>query len=202
MFQKKKKKSNKGKHYNWVVTPDTYLATALLLCKKIPRSLPYDNVVCESVICSELAFESSHPDYEFIYSIVYNFKHGIELYLKGLGCCSHEEYSVIHDLRELFDNLIGNARTKKNQLLFQGLKEDTWPTIKKYYFGTYIPHIETEGRPDTLNEAERYPETEFAYDPKDPYLWVKNNVIDQLEVDIKLVEIKFAKVLREIDIVS
>lgn len=196
-----KKKSDRSKHYNWVVAPDAYLATALLLCKKIPRSFPGDNIVCGSVICSELGFESHHPDYEFIYPIVYNFKHGVELYLKGLGCCSHEEYSEIHDLQELFDYIIGSAKTEKNQELFQKLKNDVWPTIKKYYFGTYIPHINTEGKPDKSNEAERYPETKSSYDPKDAYLWVKNSVLDQLEKDIGVTEKKFAEVLRNMDIV-
>jgi len=188
--------SDPNKDYHWLVTPDAYLATALILCQKIPYWGLSENITGGGDVFSGLNFRSHHPNYEFIFPIVFNLKHGVELYLKALGCVNHGTYLRMHDLKELFDFVIDQADSRVKPIL-QKLKDEIWDTIKKYYFGTYIPKITTEDKPDVRNDAERYPEGS-AYDIPGPYEWVTGDVIDQISKDIQFLEKKFAQAKRDV----
>src|SRR5437868_1070285 len=95
-------KSKSSRHYEWLVMPDSYFAISLVLCRKIPAWQFPQDIVNGSDIFTELGFRSGHPNYELIYPIIFNLKHGIELYLKGLGNIDHGEYQHEHDLKRLF----------------------------------------------------------------------------------------------------
>lgn len=86
--------------------------------------------------------------------VIFNFKHGMELYLKALIMYFHinEEYPLTHDLFVLFGEL------KKNSKVYSSLLDNKFEQIiNKYYFGLYY-FADDECCPDINNEAERYPE--------------------------------------------
>lgn len=178
-----------------MVSPDAYIATALHLCQQINLNGDSENIVMDSSFFRGLT-RSSHPNYELIFPIIFNLKHGIELYLKGLGCIDHHSYRTIHDFHELFDFIIGEASVK-NAAHLKKMKDETWGTIKKYYYGTYIPSNTIESKPDTMNDAERYPEG-TAYPIPDPFVWVSSGVLKEIETDIKYLEEKFAQCKKDI----
>ena len=170
--------ADKKKHYNWMVLPDTYLAMALLGCNNYTG------------IFKKLRLRSTHPDYEFIYPIVFNFKQGIELYIKGLGIIDeHGEYDGMHDIKYLIDSNITKAKGTGSEIIWNQFKDDIWSIIKRYYYGTYIPSIMDENHPDKQNEAERYPETrkENCYKIPEIYDWVTLKVIEEIKDDIETV---------------
>jgi HEPN domain-containing protein len=180
-----------NKQYDWIVLPEIYFAISRLCCEKILRS---KGVEFSNSILKELNFKSPHANYELIFPIVYNFKHGIELYLKGLGNYKFGVYKQSHDLKELFDFII-NKDKEKGKNNFKNLYDLTWIVIKKYYYGTYMPSVKDKNFSDKKNEAERYPEYKNAYKILEPYKWVNKKQIFTINEDIKNVEKFFNKML-------
>lgn len=169
------KKANPDEHYDWIVSPDSFLAIALLGCNSYPG------------IFKELGFRSHHPDTEFIYPIIFNFKQGIELYIKGLGIIDyHEEYEGKHDIKFLIEKNIEKAKGTKSEKTWNQLNRDIWPVVKKYYFGTYIPPNIDENHPDIQNEAERYPEAKNNQCYKIPaaFEWMSQQILKMVKDDI------------------
>lgn len=193
--------SNEDELYDWLVMPDTYLATALLICRKIPVWLFPHDIVGRSSVFRELHFKSHHSDYELIHPIIFNFKHGIELYIKGLGNLAYGEYINNHDLKALFNFILKKAENndqKKYKILKQ-LHQDTWHIIKKYYYGTYNPKIKNENYPDKNNIAKKYPEVnDKTYKIQDAYKYVTKELLNQIEKDIRIIENKFSEAQRKI----
>jgi len=183
-------KGIQDKQYDWMVLPEIYFAFSRLCCEKILKS---KNIEFSSSILKELNFKSPHANYELIFPIVHNFKHGIELYLKGLGNYKFGIYRQSHDLKGLFEFII-----EKDKFFFKELFVLTWPIIKKYYYGTYIPSVKNEEFPDKQNEAERYPECKCAYKILEPYKWVNKKQIFNINEDIKSIEKFFNKMLYKI----
>lgn len=108
--------SNPKKHYEWCVMPQVYIATSLKIHKaiEIEKNL-YDSPISYN-ICDEVDI-SGHADYHFIYPVVYNFKHGIELWLKGIGNINHVEYLYSHDLFKLFNFTKNKLENNYNNLI-------------------------------------------------------------------------------------
>ena len=79
MSKNKSDKIKKEDGYDWMVMPDSYFATALLCCETLLRS----NINLDAGAFK--GFSSEHPNYELIRPLVFNFKQGIELYVKGLA---------------------------------------------------------------------------------------------------------------------
>lgn len=105
--------ANKDDHYNWIVSPDSYLAMALLGCKHYFG------------IFGNLGFRSNHADHEFIYPIVFSFKQSMELYIKGLGVIDiHEGYEGIHDLKVLIETNVEKSKGTKSEIIWKKLAED------------------------------------------------------------------------------
>lgn len=152
--------SSVGKNYNWLMGADMYLATSIILCDEMLKSyispIPSFNNIHQ--IDKRCGFTSLNPDYEMIIPIIFNLKHGIELYLKALTMKIRPDskYSYSHDLIFLLNNLIKEIKIKDDDILSQTLDKKLRNIIKKYYFGMYIPPNKST-QPDVLNEAERYP---------------------------------------------
>jgi len=57
-------RAKSNKHYDWAVMPDIYIASALLLCEQM----------VSGKVIERLRLRSSHPDYELIFPLIFNFK--------------------------------------------------------------------------------------------------------------------------------
>ena len=208
----KAQKSSKKKRYYWLVIPQAYLANALYIAQEIcPRSdflSQSDLDDTKRNIFKKLGFRSGHPNYELIWPIIFNFKQGIELWLKGLGNINiHNHYRASHDLKVLFDFIVKEAKNKNqnNYNILNDLRNTTWPIIERYYYGTYDPKRSDKKHPDKQNEKERFPERlkqkksgGGAYQVREPYEWVNYQVISGIISDIKTIEKHFAVAERKI----
>ncbi|MFA5248558.1 MAG: HEPN domain-containing protein [Patescibacteria group bacterium] len=186
------------KRYNWMIMPDLFLATALLLCKNLKPSLN-EFSSSSANISKEVGLRSSHPDYEYIIPAVFNFKQGIELYVKALVVINFNKYREKHDFVELFSILKGKYKNDKKKTIFvKKLYEETWPIIEKYYYGRYIPERKDNNTPDKFNEAERYPENNKSYIIPDCFAWVTEDKVGEIEKDIIFLKEKFEQAKRDI----
>jgi len=123
----------------------------------------------------------------------------MELYIKALGIIDYGKYEKKHDLRELFEILKKEAKGTVNEVIIKQIYRDTWDTIKKYYYGRYIPLKKGGNFADKQNEAERYPEySGKIYKIPERCSWMTNDVVKEIEKDIRLIESKFAQAKRDI----
>lgn len=201
------KTSKSNKHYDWAIMPNSYIATALLLNEQLLKYTNDFNIPIGSEIFKMLKFSSSHPNYELVLPMVFNFKHGIELSVKYLGVVDYGKYQNCHDLKELTQLLKSEAKGTRNQKVVDDLYFKIWPIIKKYYYGRYIPLKRKSGAPDRDNQAERYPEYEGklkgknrqkVYRIPDRGEWVTKSVLSSIKKDIEIIEKSFADAERKI----
>ena len=138
---------------------DSYLSSAYILANQlllyIDENKPLDYLI------------SPH---HLIYPLVFNFKNGIELWLKNLQTIYlGDSTKTSHDLVDLVDSLIlevdkNNGKNKKLALEYlHRIKEIILP----YYDGSYLGA--GGSMPDRKNESERYPESKSpnVYCPAD-----------------------------------
>ncbi len=194
---KKINNSKPEKHYDWIVQPDCFFALALLGCDSMLDSESINGELIGNSVFKKLGLSSSHPNYELIYSVVYNFKHGVELHIKGLGNMDHGEYVNKHDLKSLFEFAENSAG--KNMQIIKKLYGKAWGVLDKYYYGTYITSNTSQKHPDIKNEAERYPENNNAYQLYEPYKWVNVDIVRKLKSDIKNTEKYFFDAMCDIE---
>lgn len=192
----KKLKAKSNKHYDWEVMADIYITTALLLAEQLPHENFYNSPETGSEVTTRLGLHSAHPNYELILPLIYNFKHGVELYIKALGIIDFGEYDGNHDFKILLTELKKSTKSTKNEATIKQLYNDTWPTIKKYYYGRYIPSKKRSNFADKKMQAERYPEYKNKKNGKiyritEKYKWVTKTKVEEIEKDIKLIETKF-----------
>lgn len=192
---KKQRESDKNKHYDWVTWPQSYFVAALLLADTLPKT---EYEIENENVFEKFGFKSAHSHDHLIWPIIFNFKQGIELWLKALGNIDHGKYLQGHDLKAIFGFIIETA-SPQNKGLIEKLERETWPTIDKYYSGQYVPYTK-KGGPDTSNEVERFPErlrNKDTYQPPESYEWA-NKAISGIIKDIKFLEEKFEKAERDI----
>jgi len=166
-------KSNPKKTYNWEVWPQAYFDLAIVGCDWL-----LDELLNKEYLRSKNSktHKPIQPVSCVILPIIYNFKHGIELYLKALGILIGGEYdNKNHDLINLLNFLITKIRersqTSKKDKVLKILDEDARLIIEKYYFGTYLFNNQCKNRSDVSNQAERYPETNAYKIPDTPSCW-------------------------------
>ncbi len=195
--------SKSNKHYYWAVMPDIYIATALILCKE----MKVNNLSGCGGVIKGLKLRSAHLDEELVLPLVFNFKLGVELYIKSLGIIDYGKYKKTHDLKLLLNELLISVKKTKNEKAIGRLYKDTWPIIKKYYYGRYIPSKKGSNFADKRNEAERYPEyygkkikknLRPIYKIPDSSRWVTDELIKNIEKDIRSIEKFFAQAKRDI----
>jgi hypothetical protein len=160
------KKSNPDKHYNWLMSSDMYMAASVILCDEMLKSYtsPITSLNSDQQIDKRCGFTSSNSDYEMLMPVVFNLKHGIELFLKSLALTANpNEIIITHDLLLLLGSAIGELEKKKNKYnvdmgAMQSLLDNNVRLIvEKYYYGLYA-FSTYKSNPDINNEAERYPE--------------------------------------------
>lgn len=191
-------RAREEKHYNWMIMPDLFLATALLLCKNLKQGLSKFSASIAN-ISNKVGLRSSHPDYEYIIPAIFNFKQGIELYIKALGVINFNEYREKHDFIELFTILSDQYKSDEEKTIFvKKLYEETWLIIEKYYYGRYIPKCKDNIIPDKFNEAERYPENNKSYIIPDCFTWVTEEKVVEIEKDIIFLKEKFEQAKRNV----
>lgn len=190
--------SDKNKHYNWHMGADMYLATSVILCDEMLKSYISPTLVNnEQKIDKRSGFTSANPDYEMLLPVVFNMKHGIELYLKALimQINSNLEYPQSHDLILLLDSFVLEVTNKKlDNSIVLILDKNLRGIIEKYYFGLYA-FTNDRAHPDICNEAERYPEYQNlnCYIIKDLYNINMHSLVNQIKKDCILIQ----KSLRE-----
>src|SRR5665213_77261 len=94
--------------YDWMVMPDSYFAAALLCCEALLHSGRPPDIATRRILGNKAFtnFRSPHKNYELIRPLVFNFKQGIELYVKGLAGMLVGEYIFNHDIRDIFEQAI------------------------------------------------------------------------------------------------
>ena len=156
------KKSDSNKHYDWLMSADMYLASAIILLNELSISYPspmkcFGNDQRIGQLCG---FTSCNPDYEILMPIIFNLKHGVELFLKALKMVLNieDDYLPGHDSIDLLNDLIRELEfQKKDKAIIEVLNKDVRKIIEKYYYGIYA-FSENKSKSDKNNEAERYPE--------------------------------------------
>lgn len=94
-----KKIDDERKKYDWPVFAQSYLYIAKLACQEL--------------LSQRKGKHSKNSDAEFPYttsdlfvSILFNIKHGLEVFIKGLGVFAYGEYNEkLHDIQELFTDV-------------------------------------------------------------------------------------------------
>ncbi len=153
---------------------DMYLAAAIILCDEMSKSYnsPIRSLNHGQQIDKRCGFTSANPDYEMLMPVIFNLKHGIELYLKALimQVNTGQEYPTSHDLLKLLNQLILEINNNKYNIDLKLLDQDLREIIEQYYFGLYAFAL-YKINPDIKNEAERYPEhiNDNCYEIKDLY---------------------------------
>lgn len=146
---------NKKRKYEWLIIAQSYFQNALITARILNEKLS------EFFISSHI---SSHikgiygdymqsPEY-LIYPILFNFKHGIEIYLKALIGMQNYKFPKNHNLISLMKE--AKIKDKKTKII-----------IKKYAFANlFLPRNKKK---DKKNEFERYPQG-TPYD-KSPFIY-------------------------------
>jgi hypothetical protein len=121
--------------------------------------------------------------------IIFNLKHGIELFLKALimRTDSNEEYSQSHNLIELLNTEISIMKRKKvDNNAINILDKNVRFVIEKYYYGLYA-FSKNNNNPDINNEAERYPEhrNKNCYEIKNLWDVVDGKLIEEIMNDCR-----------------
>jgi len=157
----KSKKIDPDKHYKWLIWPQMYFLIVQKLCDYLIKKIDDEEY---------LQIEEKEMDYyerleypNMIVPIIYNLKHGIELYLKGVGAILDQEYNQIHDIDlilKVFNKKIKDALLEKDLKVEFGkiINSELKPIIKKYYYGKYISNIDY--KLDKMNFSERYPQND------------------------------------------
>lgn len=193
--------SQSNQHSKWALFPDLYLATALELCDGIlKRNIGKEYNFLSSMDVTD--YEPDPNDYDFVFPLIYNFKHGIELYIKALGIIDYNEYLYEHDFEKLFQECKKRSRKTVNQKIIDELYKNVWGIIKKYYYGRYIPPKAKSRIADKMNTAEKYPEDRKTY--KIPYIidWgsieIIKKIVEDIQRDIQEIQKEFSQARRKI----
>lgn len=208
MKKRKMKISNPRKYYDWLVWPQAYFDMTIIGCDWLTETSRCDMYGRPK---NSKIHQSTQPSEYLVLPIVYNLKHGIELYLKGLLAVFQGKYdSGSHDLISLLNLLIseiikkGKPSAEKIKIL-QSLDGEAREIIQRYYFGCYFGENRYKNCPDIKNQAERYPETKSdeSYDiPESLSCWVRVSIgekkpLDKIDIEsIKHDILKLREILR------
>jgi len=130
------KVSTDDERYDWVISGQSYLLASSILAKQLLNA--QEHLVEHQFLNSQLFKKSGfppHPSYEIIAPIIYNLRHGIELWLKALKIVHSDEYSYDHDLKNLLGDLISTDSVSPETA---DSIRSLWPIIADYYSLNFI----------------------------------------------------------------
>lgn len=141
--------------YEWIRRAQSFFLSSLINC---------DSLLLEF---KRRKFKYSYREkYDFgfcsgnlIFPIIFNFKHGIELYIKGIGNFWDEGKEYNHNLEELLRRLKGKILqkgVKRKEKILKIIDDEIFPLVSKYFYGQYFLGEDSVSNPDLQNEAERY----------------------------------------------
>ena len=162
--------------YEWLVISQSYLQCALIsariLKQKLSKFQPSDNYPRDLQI-KEWWGDYPHPPEYLIFPIIFNFKHGIEIYLKAIAGIKNSEFDKNHNLLSLM-RVIEDEEVKS--------------LITKYAFSRLL--LPNNNLEDSENQFERYPQNN-PYDGLEFFLSIdEKGVIDELIKDIEFLHKK------------
>ena len=141
-----KESFKKEREYEWLVISQSYFQGALMNARILREKLSNFAITEDSPLdfCLKKIYGNYPQDCEYlIFPIIFNFKHGIEIYLKAIAGMENSEFYRDHDLLKLLENA--------------GIKdEERKRIIKKYAFSHLL--LPRNKKCDTKNEFERYPQ--------------------------------------------
>jgi len=140
------KKFNHARRYEWFIIPQSYFQCALMgariLNKKISAFAISEGSPLDYCLKEIYGDYLQSPEY-LIFPILFNFKHGIEIYLKCIIGVKESEFFKKHDLLNLFKEAKINNKQIKN-------------IINKYAFSRLF--LPDNKKNDKENQFERYPQ--------------------------------------------
>lgn len=198
-----KKSKNKRDNYNWLLFPQSFLVSSILLCDWLKYKL---SEYSPPEFLANFYSKFHSPAYLY-FPIIFNFKHGLEHYFKTLSKLCDENYDQGHNLKELLDKLIQKIKkssyTSKKEILAI-LDNDIKGIVEKLISGGYAPVV-SKGKQqyDIKNQAERYVEHNtykiqgffiFGKDENEIITWLTQKVIEDIKKDIEKAYTKLRKI--------
>jgi hypothetical protein len=121
-----KKESDRTRKYDWAIFAQSYFLIARLACQELLSSQG-------KRLSKNQKIDIPYTPADLFVAILFNIKHGIEVYIKTLSVFAYGEYNPHHDIYELFTEV-------KRRILDLKLKPDNSP----YYDAVTQDEIDSE----------------------------------------------------------
>ncbi|MFY9461832.1 MAG: hypothetical protein WAP51_01355 [Candidatus Sungiibacteriota bacterium] len=95
-----KKESDRIKKYDWAIFAQSYFLISKLACQELLSKKAEKHSKSRSL-------DTAYQPADLYVSILFNIKHGIEVFIKTLGVFAYGEYEEGHDIKTLFSNARG-----------------------------------------------------------------------------------------------
>lgn len=138
----KKISFNKNREYEWLVISQSYFQCALMNARMLRRELGDFSIDNNSPLKEIYGDYPQSPDY-LIFPVIFNFKHGIEIYLKSIIGMSNADFNKEHNLVNLLKESTINDKEIKN-------------TVEKYAYSRLL--LPSNNKLDKENTFEKYPQ--------------------------------------------
>lgn len=157
--------------YDWLGFAQSFLLLSKLACQELEDKRKDKH--SKTTRCDPPKFNLPYTHFDLFISIVFNVKHGLEVFIKTLRFISSGDYKTGHDIKELFDDLKKNLpeRIKPSKdIEGNGITEggidaipdklgDLEKLILKYYHCDFLnENKRVADIYDEMNDVFRYPE--------------------------------------------
>lgn len=130
------------REYEWLIISQSYFQCALISARILSEEVGKFGISNNSPLKRIYGNYPQSPEY-LIFPILYNFKHGIEIYLKAIIGISNSEFPKEHNLTDLLNR--------------SGIKDDAVKDIiQKYAYAQWL--LPANKKIDCKNIFERYPQ--------------------------------------------
>ncbi|MCX6731561.1 MAG: hypothetical protein NTX55_01060 [Candidatus Parcubacteria bacterium] len=185
---------NKDNNDDWLFFSQSYLQIAKLACQELiePKHNKRDNDNTFWKYCVE----------DLIIPIIYNTKHGIEIFIKTINLIINNKYDEGHDIHKLFDGLkqkieklnlrprtIGDDKITQEMIDdFPKHVDETEQLVKEFYEVRLLkPRIKDDFVVcDVKNDIFRYPENKALVRINWREVWSRFNIDEIKELKIKV----------------
>jgi len=182
---------DKKMEYEWLIISQSYLQSALMnariLKKKLSSFASHEGSPLKYCLTEIYGDYQQSAEY-IVFPILFNLKHGIEIYLKAAAGMENSRFDEGHNLLDFL------KRIEDKPEVNQGLK----CLITKYAYSRLL--LPSNSISDIENQFERYPQiktTDWPY--KNINLSIVAKKIDELIKDIEYVLSELRKYFLEID---